>query len=164
MGRVAATHSPELQNPLGAVSLPKSDSGGVLMHLDAEVEAKEAEVAHVEGLLHLSLKRIHFSLFHAGDDQAVDIDADEQDRASTATLVHCHLVSALLEAHLLECGVQLGVPGAQSLPQTIQSLAEAVDLPFFSSDGGGCYTYTSSLRSPLRKANLTSMWWMHQPS
>jgi hypothetical protein len=54
------------------------------MHLDAKVEAEEAEVAHVEGLLHLSLERLHFSLFRAGDDQVVDIDADEQDRASTA--------------------------------------------------------------------------------
>jgi hypothetical protein len=84
MGRVAASHSPELQNPLGVVSLPKSDSGGVLMHLDAKVEAEEAEVAHVEGLLHLSLERLHFSLFHTGDDQVIDVDADEQDRASTA--------------------------------------------------------------------------------
>jgi hypothetical protein len=105
MGRVAASHSLELQNPLSVVSLPKSDSGGVLMHLDAEVEAEEAEITHVEGLLHLSLERLHFSLFCAGDDQVVDVDASEQDRASTTPPVHCRLVSALLEAHLLECGV-----------------------------------------------------------
>jgi hypothetical protein len=47
------------------------------MHLDDEVEAEEAEVAHVEGLLHLSLERLHFSLFCTGDDQVIDIDADE---------------------------------------------------------------------------------------
>jgi hypothetical protein len=44
-------------------------------------------------------------------------------------------VSALLEAHLLECGIQLGVLGARSLPQTVHSLVEAVDLPFFFSNG-----------------------------
>jgi hypothetical protein len=77
MGRVAASHSPELQNPLGIVSLLKSDSGGVLMHLNAKVEAEEAEVAHVKGLLHLSLERLHFSLFYASDDQVIDVDADE---------------------------------------------------------------------------------------
>jgi hypothetical protein len=75
------------------------------MHLDAEVEAEEAEVSHIEGLLHLSLERLHFSLFRAGDDQVLDVDADEKDRASTAPPVHCRLVSALLEAHLLDCGI-----------------------------------------------------------
>jgi hypothetical protein len=41
----------------------------------------------------------------------------------------------LLEAHLLECGVQLDVLGTRSLPQTVQRLVKAVDLPFFSGDG-----------------------------
>jgi hypothetical protein len=77
MGRVATSHSTELQNPLGVVSLPKSDSNGVLMHLDTEVEAEEAEGAHVKGLLHLSLERLHFLLFYASDDQVIDVDADE---------------------------------------------------------------------------------------
>jgi hypothetical protein len=134
MGMVAANLSPELQNPLGVVSLPKSDSGGVLMHLDAEVEAEEAEVSHVDGLLHLSLECLYFSLFRASDDQVIDIDADQQGRASTTLPVHCRLVSALLEAPLLQCGIQLGIPGTWSLTQTVQSLAEAVDLPFFSGD------------------------------
>jgi hypothetical protein len=41
----------------------------------------------------------------------------------------------LLEAHLLECGIQLDVPGTRSLPQTVQSLAKVIDLPFFFGDG-----------------------------
>jgi hypothetical protein len=43
-------------------------------------------------------------------------------------------MSALLEAHVLERGIQLGVPGARSLPQAVEGLAEAVDLSLFSSD------------------------------
>jgi len=41
--------------------------------------------------------------------EIVDIDADEQDRAPTPLLVHCHLMSTLLEAHVFECGVQFYV-------------------------------------------------------
>ncbi|PVH63035.1 hypothetical protein PAHAL_3G458700 [Panicum hallii] len=28
---------------------------------------------------------------------------------------------------------------------------------------GGCRTYTSSFKSPLRNADFTSMWWTHHP-
>ena len=44
-------------------------------------------------------------------------------------------MSALLEAHVLERGIQLSVPGARCLPQAVESLAKAVDLSFFSGDG-----------------------------
>jgi hypothetical protein len=44
-------------------------------------------------------------------------------------------VRALLKAHVLERGVQLRIPGAWSLQQTIESLTEQVDFPFFSGDG-----------------------------
>jgi hypothetical protein len=71
-------------------------------------------------------------------------------------------MSALLEAHVLEHGIQLGVLGARSLPQTVEGLAEVVDLSFFS--GNSEVGYTSCLRLLLRKADLTSMWWTRQPS
>ena len=77
VGRIAAIHAPQLENPLGIVSLPQSDPGGILVHLDAEVEAECAEVANVEDLLHLSLERLHFIFPGAGDDQIVDVDADK---------------------------------------------------------------------------------------
>jgi hypothetical protein len=64
--------------------LAEGDAIGILMHLDAKVEAEEAEVTHVEDPLHLCLERPHFSILRVGDDQVVDVDADEQDRASTA--------------------------------------------------------------------------------
>ena len=53
MGRVVANHTTELQNTLGVVCLTEGDAVGILAHLDAEVEAEEAEVTHVEDLLHL---------------------------------------------------------------------------------------------------------------
>jgi hypothetical protein len=42
---------------------------------------------------------------------------------------------ALLKAHLLECGVELCVPGARCLAQAVECLAQAVHLPLFSGDG-----------------------------
>ena len=41
------------------------------------VEAEEADVAHVEHLLHLCLEHLHLLLVGAGDDKVVDIDADQ---------------------------------------------------------------------------------------
>jgi hypothetical protein len=98
------------------------------------VEAEEAEVTHVEDL-HLCLERLHFMFLRVGDDEVVDVDANEQDKVPTAPLVHRCLMSALLEAHVLERSIQHGVPGVRSLPQTIEGLAEAVDLSFSSGDG-----------------------------
>jgi hypothetical protein len=47
------------------------------VHLDAEAEAEEAEVAHVKDLHHLRLERLHFLFIHAGDDEVIDVNADE---------------------------------------------------------------------------------------
>ena len=43
VGRVAASHSTKLQDPLGVMCLTEGDAIGILMHLDAEVEAEEVE-------------------------------------------------------------------------------------------------------------------------
>lgn len=64
--------------------LTEGDAAGVLAHFDAEVQAEEAKVAHVKRLLHLRLERLHLCFISAGDDEAVDVDADQQDIASTA--------------------------------------------------------------------------------
>ena len=77
------------------------------------VDAEVPQVTHVKHLLHLCLEGLHLLLFRAGDDQVVDVDADEQDKVSAALPVHRRLMRALLEAHLLECGVELRVPGAR---------------------------------------------------
>jgi hypothetical protein len=87
------------------VRLAEGDATGILAHLNAKVEAEEAEVAHVKDLLHFRLERLHFTFLCAGDDEVIDVDTDEQDRAPTALSVHRRLVSALLEAHVLERGV-----------------------------------------------------------
>jgi hypothetical protein len=42
---------------------------------------------------------------------------------------------ALLEAHLLECGIELHVLGTRCLAQAIECLAQAVHLPLFFGDG-----------------------------
>ena len=84
VGRIAAIHAPQLEDPLGVVGLLQSDPGGILVHLDTEVEVECAEVTHVEGLLHLSLERLHFIFPGAGDYQIVDVDADKQDSACSA--------------------------------------------------------------------------------
>ena len=76
-----------------------------MAHLGTEVEAEDAEVAYVELLLHLRLELLHLSFFSAGDDEVIDVDANEQDSALAAPPVLCHLVRALLEAHHLEHGV-----------------------------------------------------------
>ena len=75
-----------------------------LAHLNAEVEAQEPEIAHVESLLHGRLELLHLRI-SAGDDEVVDVDPNQQDRAPTAPPVHRRLVRALLEAHLLECRI-----------------------------------------------------------
>jgi len=43
--------------------------------LDAEVEAQEPEIAHVESLLHGRLELLRIS---AGDDEVVDVDPNQQ--------------------------------------------------------------------------------------
>ena len=116
------------------MGLPKCDPGGVLVHLDAKIEAEEAEITHVESLLHLCLERLQLSS-GAGDDQIVDVDADKQDSAPTAPPIHRCFMGALLEAHFLECRIQLRVPCARSLLQAIESFAKLVDLLFFSGKG-----------------------------
>ena len=45
--RIAAGHLTELEDPPGVVSLAEGDATGILTHLDAEVEAAQAKVAHV---------------------------------------------------------------------------------------------------------------------
>ena len=77
VGRIAACHAAELEDALGIVGLTEGDPGGVLAHFDVEVEAEEAKVAYVERLLHLRLEHLHLLLFSAGDDEVIDVDANQ---------------------------------------------------------------------------------------
>ena len=58
------------------MGLVEGDPSGILAHFNAEVEAEEAKVAHVERLLHLCLEHLHLLLFSASDDEVIDVDAD----------------------------------------------------------------------------------------
>lgn len=48
------------------------------MNLDAEVEAEEAQVTHLEDDLHLRLECLHLIFLSAGDHQIANVDANEQ--------------------------------------------------------------------------------------
>jgi hypothetical protein len=41
VGRIAADHLAELEDPLGVVSLTKGDAASILAHLEAEVETEK---------------------------------------------------------------------------------------------------------------------------
>jgi hypothetical protein len=41
---------------------------------DAEEEAEVAQIAHLEGNLHLGLDGLHLCFFHAGDDEVINVD------------------------------------------------------------------------------------------
>ena len=57
--------------------LVEGDLASVLAHFDTKVEAEEAEVAHVECLLHLRLEHLHLLFFSDDDDEVVDVDANQ---------------------------------------------------------------------------------------
>ena len=48
------------------------------MNLDAEVEAEEAQVTHLEDGLHLCLECLHLVFLSAGDHQITNVDANEK--------------------------------------------------------------------------------------
>jgi hypothetical protein len=60
---------------LGVESLTKSDAIVILVDFDAEVEAEEAQITHLEGGLHLGLVGLHLCFFRTGDDEVIDVDA-----------------------------------------------------------------------------------------
>jgi hypothetical protein len=53
---------------------------------------------------------------------------------SSASPIHRCLMHTLLEAHLLERVVQLGVPGLWCMPQSIQGLAQSEHLTLLPGD------------------------------
>jgi hypothetical protein len=75
VGRVATTHASKLNDVVGVESLTKSDASVILVDFDAEVEIEEAQIAHMEGGLHLGLEGLHLRFFCADDDEVIDVDA-----------------------------------------------------------------------------------------
>jgi hypothetical protein len=93
------------------------------MHLDPQIEGERPQFTHLEGGFHLFLERRHLRILGADDHQVVDVDAHQQDISSIAPPIDGRLVRALLEAHPLERGIQLGIPCPWCLPQVIEGLA-----------------------------------------
>ena len=134
VGWVAAGEPAQLDDALGVGGLAKGDARAVLVDLDPQVEREKAQIAHLESRLHLLIERLHLSLLGAGDHQVVDVDAYQQGIAVLAPLVDSSFVRALLEPHLLESGVQLGVPSSGRLPQAVEGLAQAENLVLLAGD------------------------------
>jgi hypothetical protein len=107
---VAVSKPSHLNDARGVGGLSKHDPRVTLVHLDPQVEGEKPLVAHLKGGLHLFLEHCHLRIFGAGDHQVIDVDTHQQDISSIAPLVDDRLVWALLEAHFLERGVQLGIP------------------------------------------------------
>jgi hypothetical protein len=62
---------------LGIGDLSKHDPEVALVHLDPQVEGEKPQVTHLEGGLHLFLKRCHLRILGAGDHQVVDVDTQQ---------------------------------------------------------------------------------------
>ena len=77
---------------------------------------------------------MHLNLLSVGDHQVVDIDAYQQGIAVLAPPVDSSLVRTLLEPHLLEDGVQLGVSSSGRLPQAVEGLAQVKNLVLLAED------------------------------
>jgi hypothetical protein len=120
---VAVGEPSQLNDALGIGDLSKRDPEVALVHLDPQVEGEKSQTTHLEGGLHLFLERCHLRIIGAGDHQVIDVDTHQQGVSSIATSVDGRLMWALLKAHSLERGVQLGIPRPRCLPQAIEGLA-----------------------------------------
>ena len=111
---VPACELAQLDDALGVGDLAKGDAGAVLVDLNPQVGEK-AQVAHLEGGLHLLLECLHLVLLGTGDQQAINVNTCQRGIASLAPPVDRSLVRTLLEPHLREGEVQLGVPSSWHL-------------------------------------------------
>jgi hypothetical protein len=84
---VAVSQACTLQNLPSISWLRQSDLPLPLLHLNPQVITQEAEVAHLEHLLHLGLELDDLTSFAPCDDKIINIDADKQVRVSVAMTV-----------------------------------------------------------------------------
>jgi hypothetical protein len=78
MTQIASCHVTPLQNLHRIGTLTKRNTTRALLHFNAEVVVKQAEVAHFERDRHLLLERPDVVAVRAGDDEVVNVDPNHQ--------------------------------------------------------------------------------------
>jgi hypothetical protein len=124
MAQIAPSQCRCLQYLQGVGALTHHGAITPLLHLHPEVESQLAQIGHLELVLHLELELLDLRVVAAGDDQVVDVDANDQSSIAYSLRVHGMLSFTMLEPKLRRRGVQLSVPSVRCLPQAIQRLAQ----------------------------------------
>ena len=75
---VAVLNARALQESLGIGRLPEHDAAALLAHLDPEVVAEHAQVAHAKHPGHLLLERDDLRRGRSGYDEVIHVNPDDQ--------------------------------------------------------------------------------------
>src|SRR5438105_3680459 len=110
MARIASVHSAIAQDLPGICCLAQRNALGILLYLNAKVEREQPEVTHLESVLHLELEPFNLPRVIAGNDEVIDVDADEQSPCTLTTRVDGVLCLAPGELELLQTPIELRVP------------------------------------------------------
>ena len=86
-----------LEHLASVARLTQNDAIGSLFDLDSKIIGKKAKITHLELHLHLLLERHNVVPAGTGDDQVVDVDANDQPAAASAARVDTMLSAAPLE-------------------------------------------------------------------
>jgi urease accessory protein UreE len=78
MTRIASCHVTPLQNLHLVGTLTKRNTTRALLHFNAEVVVKQAEVTHFERGRHLLLERPDVVAVRASDDEVIDVDPNHK--------------------------------------------------------------------------------------
>jgi hypothetical protein len=71
-----------------------------LLHLQPEVEPQLAQIGHQELVLHLELELLDLRAVATGDDQVINVDANDQSSITNSPSIHGVLSFAVLEPKL----------------------------------------------------------------
>jgi hypothetical protein len=75
---IASYHATPLQNLHHVGTLTKQNNARALLHFNAEVVMKQAEVTHFEHSRHLLLEQLDVITIRACDDEVDDVDPNHQ--------------------------------------------------------------------------------------
>jgi hypothetical protein len=156
---VIVPHVGLLHQLAGVRFFPQRDQVTPLLGLQPEMEGQETKISHPEQTMHLLLERIDVLQPCSSDDQVIDIDPDHHTRRCDALGVHPMLAGTRGEERVgIGCCPFFCVPARNAWRSPYNA--------FFSSRTfASCSTTTkldccrmyTSLSSPFRNANLTSI-------